>query len=110
MSWCFNASDPRDKVFALLALASQSTTPTTTTTPIIADYTTPTSTLFINYAQLFMQDAQGEPTRILQSSSTDQALEPLEGLSHVQAADPSIQPHTRISRTISRFCPRGRRI
>lgn len=50
MSWCFNASNPREKIFALLALASQSTT----TKPIMPDYTTPTATLF-------MQGAQGEP-------------------------------------------------
>ena len=89
MSWCFNASDPRDKVFALLALASQTTPPTAK--PIIADYSTPTADLFIHYAQLFMQGAQGEPMRILQSS-TDQALEPLEGLSHVQI-HPAAHPH-----------------
>ena len=46
MGWCFNASDPRDKVFALLALASQTTPPTTK--PIIADYSTPTTDLFIH--------------------------------------------------------------
>ena len=90
MSWCFNASDPRDKVFALLALASQTNT---NTTPIIADYSTPTSDLFIHYARLFMQGAQGEPMRILQNS-TDQALEPLEGLSHVQV-HPTAHPNFR---------------
>ena len=66
------ATDPRDRIFALLSLAREPDDPRHT---ITVDYSVSVSELFTKFATSFME---GCPNKI--------ALEPLEGLSYVQAS------------------------
>lgn len=73
--WTMKATDPRDKIFALLGIARGPT--------IVADYTEPTSEVFISAARLFLQGAPDETFQFWQTGEISK-LEYLEGLSYVQ--------------------------
>ncbi|KAB8263633.1 heterokaryon incompatibility protein-domain-containing protein [Aspergillus pseudonomiae] len=78
--WPFRATDPRDKVFALLGLSRLSDGPQRR---IIADYTKSTSEVFIHFAKIFMQGASDEPLQTWHTGECE-VFECLEGLSFVQ--------------------------
>lgn len=79
MVWFFQASDPRDKVFALLGLAHAQDPGR----EIAADYSMPTAELFIRYGKSYMEGAPDEPVQDLRTGKCH-FFEYLEGLSYVQ--------------------------
>ncbi|KNG80943.1 hypothetical protein ANOM_011029 [Aspergillus nomiae NRRL 13137] len=86
LSWWSQASDPRDKVFALLGIAC----PDPQGQRITVDYKMSTVDVFVQFGHVFMQ---GSTDRILDLYAGDYyVFEPLEGLSYVQDAP---DPHPR---------------
>ena len=79
MIWFFQASDPRDRVFALLGLARAQDPGR----EIAADYSMPTAGVFIRYGKSYMEGAPGEPAQDLRTGKCH-VFEYLEGLSYVQ--------------------------
>lgn len=73
--WAMKATDPRDKIFALLGIAHEAS--------IVADYTRPVSEIYIAAAQLFLRGSPGETFQLWQTGEIG-TLEYLEGLSYVQ--------------------------
>ncbi|KAE8378665.1 heterokaryon incompatibility protein-domain-containing protein [Aspergillus bertholletiae] len=80
MVWSFRATDPRDKVFALIGISQVSDDPLK---KMVADYSMATSEVFIRFAKTFMQGAPGEPLQTWHTGEC-QVFECLEGLSFVQ--------------------------
>ncbi|OGM48238.1 hypothetical protein ABOM_002181 [Aspergillus bombycis] len=80
MVWSFRATDPRDKVFALIGISRLSDDPRKR---IVADYSTSTSEVFIQFAKIFMQGASDEPLQTWHTGECE-VFECLEGLSFVQ--------------------------
>ncbi|KAB8270701.1 heterokaryon incompatibility protein-domain-containing protein [Aspergillus minisclerotigenes] len=78
LSWWSQSSDPRDKVFALVGIAS----PDPQGQRIIVDYSMSIAEVFVQYGRLFMQGSS-EPIQELHSGDI-YFFEPLEGLSYVQ--------------------------
>lgn len=78
LSWWFQSSDPRDKIFALRGISY----PDSQVQQIPADYSTPVGDVFVQYGRLFMQ---GSPERVQAIRTGDYyVFECLEGLSYVQ--------------------------
>ncbi|KAB8202355.1 heterokaryon incompatibility protein-domain-containing protein [Aspergillus parasiticus] len=78
ISWWSQSSDPRDKVFALVGIAS----PDPQGQRIIVDYSMSIADVFVQYGHLFMQGSP-EPIQELHRGEI-YVFEPLEGLSYVQ--------------------------
>ena len=78
--WSFRATDPRDKVFALIGL---SRLPDDPPKRMVADYSKTTSEVFIEFAKIFMQGAADEPLQTWHTGECE-VFECLEGLSFVQ--------------------------
>ncbi|KJJ30362.1 hypothetical protein AFLA70_289g001570 [Aspergillus flavus AF70] len=78
--WSFRATDPRDKVFALIGISRLSDDPKKR---IVADYSKSTSEVFIQFAKIFMQGAPDEPLQTWHTGECE-VFECLEGLSFVQ--------------------------
>ncbi|KAE8415301.1 heterokaryon incompatibility protein-domain-containing protein [Aspergillus pseudocaelatus] len=78
--WSFRATDPRDKVFALIGL---SRLPGDPLKRMVADYSKTTSEVFIQFAKIFMQGAPDEPLQTWHTGEYE-VFECLEGLSFVQ--------------------------
>ncbi|KAE8316889.1 heterokaryon incompatibility protein-domain-containing protein [Aspergillus transmontanensis] len=78
LSWWSQSSDPRDKVFALVGIAS----PDPQGQRIIVDYSMSIAEVFVQYGHLFMQGSP-EPIQELHRGEI-YVFEPLEGLSYVQ--------------------------
>ncbi|KAH7305498.1 ankyrin repeat-containing domain protein [Stachybotrys elegans] len=87
--WSFESKDPRDKIFALLNLA----TPLREEDQIYIDYKLPVEELYTHVAHIFLRGASEEA--IYAEESLDYAfdgmLEPLEGFSFIQ--DPFYSNH-----------------
>ena len=79
MTRWFQASDPRDHVFALLGISGTGGKDH----GIIADYSMSTAELFVKYGRLFMQGSPDEPVKSLHTTEL-YTFECLEGLSYVQ--------------------------
>ena len=87
MTRWFQASDPRDHVFALLGIAGRGGKDH----GIVADYSMTTAELFVKYGRLFMQGSPDEPVKSLHTTEL-YIFECLEGLSYVQT---NPKPHPR---------------
>ena len=79
MTWGFRATNPRDKIYALLGIARKDSH------NITADYSKSVPEVFIEFARTFMDGAPNEP---IQESPTghSKVFGPLEGLSFIQDA------------------------
>lgn len=78
LSWWFQSSDPRDKIFALRGISF----PDSQVQQIPADYSTPVGDVFVQYGRLFMQRS---PERVQEIRTGDYyVFECLEGLGYVQ--------------------------
>ena len=78
MGMAFRATDPRDKIYALLGIAREDAN-----CRIIADYAKPPEELFVDFARYFMAGSPGEPIQQWQTGEC-RTFEVLEGLSYIQ--------------------------
>ncbi|XHG04103.1 hypothetical protein AWENTII_007384 [Aspergillus wentii] len=97
--WSFRATDPRDKVFALIGASRLCEDPTHS---IVADYSTSTVEVFTRFGQIFMQGAPNEPFQSWQTGACE-VFERLEGLSFVQRNPHS--PHSLDGRSLPSWVP-----
>lgn len=91
MTRWFQASDPRDNVFALLGLTGAGGN----NHGIVADYSMSTAEVFVKYGRLFMQGSPDKPVKSLHAKELH-TFECLEGLSYVQGSRTAHPEPTRL--------------
>lgn len=79
-TWSFESKDPRDKIYAILSLAK----PLSPEDEIVIDYTSPVEKLYTKVAHIFLRGS-GFDSMYERDGALAGILEPLEGLSYVQA-------------------------
>ncbi|PWY71802.1 HET-domain-containing protein [Aspergillus sclerotioniger CBS 115572] len=78
-SWAFQATDPRDKIYSLLGISRDDFRHR-----IEPDYEVDAASLIVRVGRIFMEGSPDEPIQRW-TSGTCEVLEPLEGLSFVEA-------------------------